>query len=958
MNGVLRRLFGSKNDRELKRIVPIVERVNRLEKDLVGLSDDQLRARTAAFRERVAKGESLDDLLPEAFATVREASKRVLGQRHFDVQLVGGIVLHEGKIAEMKTGEGKTLVATLPSYLNALSGKGVHVVTVNDYLARRDSQWMGQVHRFLGLTVGVIVHDLSDAQRREAYAADITYGTNNELGFDYLRDNMKIALEHCVQRDLNFAIVDEVDSILIDEARTPLIISGPSEDNTQLYSVANRVIPRLAAGTKGEHSKGIEETGDYWVDEKSHSATLTEEGVHKCERMLGVENLYDPGLLPVLHAVHQALIAHTLKRLDVDYVVRDGGGGKKEVVIVDEFTGRLMPGRRWSDGLHQAVEAKEGITVQNENQTLATITFQNFFRMYSKLGGMTGTADTEAPEFAKIYDLDVLVIPTNRPMIRRDLADVVFKSKREKFDAVVEEIKARHQGGADPLSGEENPGGQPVLVGTISIETSEMLSKKLQKWGIKHNVLNAKQHEREAEIVAQAGRKGAVTISTNMAGRGTDIVLGGNPEFLALAKCQGDKAHAEFPATLARFEAECARERQDVLSLGGLHIVGTERHESRRIDNQLRGRSGRQGDPGSSRFFLALEDDLMRIFGGERMSGMMERLGLQDGEAIEHRLVTRAIANAQKKVEARNFDSRKHVLEYDDVMNKQRQAFYGRRREALARPEAHEEVLEMTEGVLVSLLDAHFPEKGEPEPEALANLAVALETQFGVKFDPKAPPFVEEGGQPLAHTGRDELGHAVLERLTGFLDEKERHWNEIAEKYAALGYPRFREVEKHILLDTLDKQWKDHLLSMDGLREGIGLRGYAQKDPKVEYQREGYQLFQEMNDRIDLHALERVFKVVIREPQAEAAPRPAPAPAASATTTTPPRPTATSTTTAGVTPAAAPGPVRAPAGLPGRAVTPGSVARGAPAGQSLPKVGRNDPCPCGSGHKYKKCHGA
>jgi preprotein translocase subunit SecA len=615
-----------------------------------------------------------------------------------------------------------------------------------------------------------------------------------------------------------------------------------------------------------------------------------------------------------------------------------------------------MPGRRWSDGLHQAVEAKEGITVQNENQTLATITFQNFFRMYEKLSGMTGTADTEAPEFAKIYDLDVVVIPTNRPMIRRDLADVVFKSKREKFDAVVDEIKARHEGGADPFSGEEHPSGQPILVGTISIETSEMLSKKLQKWGIKHNVLNAKQHEREAEIVAQAGRKSAVTISTNMAGRGTDIVLGGNPEFLALAKCGGDKNHPEYPATLARFEAECAKEREEVLTSGGLHIVGTERHESRRIDNQLRGRSGRQGDPGSSRFFLALEDDLMRIFGGERMTGLMERLGLQDGEAIEHRLVTRAIANAQKKVEARNFDSRKHVLEYDDVMNKQRQAFYGRRREALAKDDAHEEVLEMTEGALVSILDAHIPEKGEPAEDMVPSLVTALETQFGVKLEPQAAPFVGEDGEPVA-PDRDELGHAILEKLTGFLDEKERHWDEIAEKYAGLGYPRFREVEKHILLDTLDKQWKDHLLSMDGLREGIGLRGYAQKDPKVEYQREGYQLFQEMNDRIDLHALERIFKVVIREPQVESAPRAEPAPGVTTTPAAAPRPVATSTSTAGIAPPAA-GPLRAPASGPLRAAPPQGPARGGAPGQSLPKVGRNDPCPCGSGQKYKKCHGA
>jgi len=923
MPSILRKLIGTKNDRELRRIVPLVERINKLEPCVVKLSDEALRARSAAFKQRVAQGEPLDALLPEAFATVREAAKRTLGQRHFDVQLIGGVVLHEGKIAEMKTGEGKTLVATLPSYLNALAGKGVHIVTVNDYLARRDSQWMGEVHRFLGLSVGVIVHDLSDAERREAYGSDITYATNNELGFDYLRDNMKVSLEHCVQRDLSYAIVDEVDSILIDEARTPLIISGPSEDNTSLYGIANRVIPRLGAGTKGDHNKGLEETGDYWVDEKVHSATLTEEGVHKVEKMLGVENLYDPSMLPVLHAVHQALIANTLKKLDVDYVVRAADGGKKEVVIVDEFTGRLMPGRRWSDGLHQAVEAKEGITVQNENQTLATVTFQNFFRMYEKVGGMTGTADTEAPEFAKIYDLDVVVIPTNRPMIRDDLADVVYKTKPEKFDAVVEEIKER------------NATGQPILVGTISIETSEMLSRKLSKFGIKHNVLNAKHHEREAEIVAQAGRKATVTISTNMAGRGTDIVLGGNPEFLALAKCGHDKLHPDYPATLARFEAECAGERGEVVASGGLHIVGTERHESRRIDNQLRGRSGRQGDPGSSRFFLSLEDDLMRIFGGDRLTTWMERFGLQEGEAIEHRFVTRAIEGAQKKVEARNFDARKHLLDYDDVMNKQRQAFYGRRREVLGREDVHDEVLDMTEGAIVSLLAAHFPERGDLEPEQIEAFVQALETLFGVKFDPREPALSEA----IASGDRDRTGHLVLDRLKSFLAEKEHHWDEVAEKYASLGYPRFRELEKGILLDTLDRQWKDHLLSMDGLREGIGLRGYAQRDPKVEYQREGYELFAELDDRVDALVLERVFKVVIREPQLESAPAPvAPVPVS-------PGAAARSGSVLERRPAAAPP-------LPGSQATAGSR------GGAVPKVGRNEPCPCGSGQKYKKCHGA
>jgi preprotein translocase subunit SecA len=950
MLSLLRKIFGTANDRTLKRMLPMVERINRLEREMVGLSDEALRARTPVFRERIANGEPLDDLLPEAFATVREASKRTLGQRHFDVQLIGGMVLHQGDIAEMKTGEGKTLVATLPAYLNALAGRGVHVVTVNDYLARRDSQWMGEIHRFLGLEVGVIVHDLTDVQRRAAYAADITYGTNNELGFDYLRDNMKGSLAQCVQRDLFFAIVDEVDSILIDEARTPLIISGPSEESTQLYTVANRVIPRLVAGTKGEPSKGIEETGDHWVDEKHHSATLTEEGVHKVEKLLGIENLYEPQMLPVLHAVHQALMAHTLKKIDVDYVVKPGEGGRQEVVIVDEFTGRLMPGRRWSDGLHQAVEAKENIPIQSENQTLATVTFQNFFRMYEKLGGMTGTADTEAAEFAKIYNLDVVVIPTNRPMIRKDHSDVVYKSQREKFDAVVEEIRERHAT------------GQPILVGTISIETSEMLSRKLQKFGAKHNVLNAKQHEREAEIVAQAGRKGAVTIATNMAGRGTDIVLGGNPEFLALAKCQHDKLHPDYPATLARFEAECAAERAEVVAAGGLHIVGTERHESRRIDNQLRGRSGRQGDPGSSRFFLSLEDELMRIFGGERLQGWMERLGLQEGEAIEHRMVTRAIENAQKKVEARNFDMRKQVLDYDDVMNKQRQAFYGRRREHLSHEQLHDEILEMMEDVLVTLLGRAFPEKGEPDAEALATLSIELEQQFGIVIDPTKPPFVENGKRV---TDRDALGHALLEGLTAHLAEKERHWDEVAEKYRSLGYPLFRELEKGVLLDTLDHQWKDHLLSMDGLREGINLRGYAQKDPKVEYQREGFQLFEEMIERIDTHAVERIFKVAIREPQVAPPPAPEASPAAT--------PVAAGSAPLAVGPVSAP--VAAPASAPGGPVPrPATMAglfkpafgdaanaagknTGRPA-QASKTPGRNDPCSCGSGKKYKKCCGA
>jgi len=909
MPNPLRLLIPSHNDRELKRMLPLVERVNHLEPELVALADADLRARTGPLRERAERGEPLDELLPEAFALVREAAKRTLGQRHYDVQLMGGIVLHRGNIAEMKTGEGKTLVSTLPSFLNALTGRGVHIVTVNDYLARRDAEWMGEIHRFLGLSVGVILHDLDDLQRKRAYAADITYVTNNELGFDYLRDNMKYSLAHFVQRSLHYAIVDEVDSILIDEARTPLIISGPSEQNVQLYSVVNRVIPRLKAGEKGDPSKEVEETGDYWIDEKSGSAALTEEGVHRVEKMLQIENLYDPEMMPVLHAVSQGLVAHGLKKLDVDYVVRQGEDGRKEVVIVDEFTGRLMPGRRWSDGLHQAVEAKEGIQVRSENQTLASVTFQNFFRMYEKLAGMTGTADTEAPEFAKIYDLDVLVVPTNRPMIRKDLSDVVFKSKREKFDAVVEEIAERHET------------GQPILVGTIAIETSEMLSKKLLKRGVKHNVLNAKQHEREAEIVAQAGRRGAVTISTNMAGRGTDIVLGGNPEFLALAKCQNDKAHPEYPALFAHFEAQCARERDEVVAAGGLHIVGTERHESRRIDNQLRGRSGRQGDPGSTQFFLSLEDDLLRIFESERVKQWWDRVGVEEGEAIENKLLTRVIENAQSKVEARNFDIRKHLLEYDDVMNKQRTAFYERRRDALSREDVHEEVLSMAEGVWVSILDSHWPEKAEADPETLAGLSAALHGLFGVALDPQQPPFAV-GGRPAPDRGA--FGRTVFDALVTVLEDKKKLCDARAEEYAELGYPPFEAFERKILLDILDTQWKDHLHTMDGLREGIGLRGYASRDPKLEYQREGYALFEAMNERIDAQAVEVVAKFALPEP-------------------------------------VPPGATRPPPVLPGqRSLEEVAEARGrARALKDAPpgKVGRNDPCPCGSGRKYKKCHG-
>ncbi len=916
--------IGTKNDRELARILPQVVRINQLEPQLMKLSDAELRAKTAEYRQRFERGETLDSLLPEAFATVREAMKRTIGKRHFDVQLLGGIVLHEGTIAEMKTGEGKTFVANLPSYLNALAGKGVHVVTVNDYLARRDAEWMGEIHQFLGLSVGCIVHDLDDVTRRRAYASDITYGTNNEFGFDYLRDNMKPSLAYCVQRELHYAIVDEVDSILIDEARTPLIISGPSEENTEIYRVANAVIPRLAQGQKPDLKKEIPETGDYWVDEEHHAATLTEEGVHKVEQMLRIENLYEPQVLPVLHAVNQALSAHTLKKRDVEYVVQPGKTGKPEVIIVDEFTGRLMPGRRWSDGLHQAVEAKEGIPVQSETQTYASVTFQNYFRMYKKLAGMTGTADTEAPEFAKIYDLDVLVVPTNRPMIRGDLADVVYKTEREKFDAIVKEIETRHAT------------GQPILVGTISIENSERLALRLKRHGVKHNVLNAKQHEREAEIVAQAGRKDAVTISTNMAGRGTDILLGGNPEYLALAKSGGDKVHADYPRLFAEFEAQCSKEREDVIAAGGLHILGTERHESRRIDNQLRGRAGRQGDPGSSQFFLALDDNLMRIFGGDRITPWMERLGLQEGEAIEHRMVTRAIENAQKKVEARNFDTRKHLLDYDNVMNKQRQAFYGKRRELLSRESIHDEVLEVVEGVAVDVVYDFWPERGAPSDEQLAGLAAALEKQFGLPFDPRQPPLADAAD-------RDEMGRALLERLLGALEEKRKRCDALAQQHADVGYPEFVRFERDVLLQIADRQWKDHLHAMDGLREGVSLRGYAQKDPKLEYQREGFNLFEEMNARIDREVAEILFKLVLPEPEHL---RPPPPP--------PPRPIAVPAQLAAARPSAQASPARgAPAQRPG---LPAGGAQLTPA--QLAKVGRNDPCPCGSGQKFKRCHGA
>ena len=841
LNQWLTRFFGSKNDRVLKRIQPLVAAINEQEAAMAALGDEALRENTAAFRQRLENGEPLDDLIPEAFATVREASRRALNMRHFDVQLIGGIVLHEGKIAEMKTGEGKTLVATLAGYLNALSGRGVHVVTVNDYLARRDTEWMGQIYRFLGMTVGTILHGLDDRQRQESYGCDITYGTNNEFGFDYLRDNMKFERATLVQRPLNFAIVDEVDSILIDEARTPLIISGPAERSTDLYYRANQVIPQL----KRDHH--------YAIDEKARSATLSEDGVARVEALLQVENIYDPLNIEILHHVNQALKAHALFKRDVDYIVKDG-----EVIIVDEFTGRLMPGRRYSDGLHQALEAKENVKIENENQTLATITFQNYFRMYDKLAGMTGTADTEAAEFKKIYDLDVVVVPTNRPMIRADFPDVIYKTRREKFEAAIDEIRELHAK------------GQPVLVGTVSIDVSEAVAGELKKRGIPHSVLNAKNHEGEAEIVSRAGQRGAVTISTNMAGRGTDIVLG-----------------------------------PGVVELGGLHIIGTERHESRRIDNQLRGRSGRQGDPGSSRFYLALEDDLLRIFGGERITGIMERLGMQDGEPIEHNLISRAIENAQSKVEAHNFEIRKQLLEYDDVMNQQREVIYRQRREALDGENLRPTVEEMIREAAEKIADLHMDER-----------APATEWDFGAinqsvfdRFAFRLAPLEEAALEGLTGDGLVEL---IFQEAVARYDEKER----------LFGLEEFRQLERFVMLQTVDARWKDHLLTMDHLKEGIGLRGYAQQNPLLVYKKEGFEAFQDMIERITDETLRILFRIQLAEPERVVEmhrPQPQEMHFSGGDQSPPPR--------------------------------------RQPVQRNAAKVGRNDPCPCGSGKKYKKCCG-
>ncbi|HEV2115070.1 MAG TPA: preprotein translocase subunit SecA [Terriglobales bacterium] len=985
------KVFGTKSERVIKRLLPTVEQINGLESQMKALSDEQLRAKTEEFRDRIrerlsavkdasgddpergkeiekeqkeALKETLEEILPEAFAVVREAGRRALNMRHFDVQLIGGMVLNSGSIAEMKTGEGKTLVATLPVYLNALVGRGAHVVTVNDYLAKRDAEWMGKIYRFLGLTVGVIVHDLDDEERREAYGADITYGTNNEFGFDYLRDNMKFDLKDCVQRGHFFAIVDEVDSILVDEARTPLIISGSSDESTDKYFKVNRIVPKLEKGEEIE--KSIEEkilTGDYVVDEKHKTITVSDEGWEKVEKLLGIGNIADPENWDLKHHVETAVKAHALYRRDVDYVVKDG-----EVIIVDEFTGRLMPGRRWSDGLHQAIEAKEGVKVERENQTLATITFQNYFRMYKKLAGMTGTAETEAEEFEKIYGLNVIVIPTNRPLLRKENSDVVYRTTREKYFAAADEIQKL------------NANGQPILVGTTSIEKSERLSELLKKKNIKHVVLNAKYHEKEAEIVAQAGRKAMVTIATNMAGRGTDILLGGNPEFMAKKECMKKgiarpvktaegviEAAAENP-DLTRwyyegkefevpaaqwneiynhYKAETDAEHDEVVAAGGLHILGTERHEARRIDNQLRGRAGRQGDPGSSRFYLSLEDDLMRIFAKEWVSNLLQKLGMEEGVPIESRLISRRIEAAQKAVEAQNFEARKHLLEYDDVMNKQREAVYGLRRQLLEGLDQKELILEdYVAGLLSELMDKYAARETHPSDWDVKALKNEVFTRFGVDIE-------KEGVKP-AQLSRQELGDAIFDKL------KERY--EAKEKL--IGSDAMRYHERMIMLSVLDSQWKDHLLSMDHLKEGIGLRGYGQHDPLVEYKRESFDMFEAMMNRFQEDTVRYLYLMQVVG-EAEAAERPLPA----------------------VEPA--PGPegeqpvlVGGDGRRPRRTAT--SVdeleeefqrkkkreleqARMAGTGEYQPvqqvvrgaaKIGRNDPCPCGSGKKYKRCCGA
>ncbi|MFL6351336.1 MAG: preprotein translocase subunit SecA [Bryobacteraceae bacterium] len=936
LDGLLAKVFGTKHDREIKAIRPIVAAINNLEPELKTLSDADLAAKTQEFKQRLSNGASLDDILIEAFAVCREAGRRILNMRHFDVQLIGGVVLHRGRIAEMKTGEGKTLVATLPSYLNALGGQGVHIVTVNDYLARRDAEWMGRIHRALGLTVGNIVHDLDDSERRAAYASDITYGTNNEFGFDYLRDNMKFRLEDYVQRAHNFAIVDEVDSILIDEARTPLIIAGPSEESTDKYYRVNRIIPFLERGEVIEGKEPGQQftTGDFTVDEKHRTVALTEEGVLKVEKLLNTGNLYDPANIEMNHHVQQALRAHILYQRDRDYVVQEG-----QVIIVDEFTGRLMPGRRWSDGLHQAVEAKENVKIERETQTLASITFQNFFRMYKKLAGMTGTADTEAAEFGKIYNLDVTVIPTNQPMIRTEHADVVYRTEEEKFRNAAKEIKTL------------NEKGQPVLVGTISVEKSETLSGILKKMGVRHEVLNAKNHEREAHIVAQAGRKGAVTVSTNMAGRGTDILLGGNADFLLderlkkLGKSADLLPFGELEALKAQIGREIEAEHNEVVALGGLHILGTERHESRRIDNQLRGRAGRQGDPGSSRFYLSLQDDLLRIFGGQRMQNLMLRLGMEEDVPIESRLITKRIAAAQKAVEAQHFASRKHVLEYDDVMNKQRQAVYGMRRQLLEGVNQKERILDIVRGVLGSYVDQYLPEQARSDQFDLVGLQTAVLNQFGLKLE------LEQ----LSGLERGEIEEQITDLLTARYDEKER----------MIGADNLRQAERIIMLNVVDNQWKDHLLSMDHLKEGIGLRGYGQKDPLIEYKKESFTMFQDMMERIEDETIRYLYFMRIESGDV---PLPYPEPEeemeddedVSEPEIVPPQiaqqQRQAQQSVLDLT--------RNIHRKKDRELAEIQFGGGDGSGQSKTvnnkgsKVGRNELCPCGSGKKYKKCHGA
>ena len=1015
INTLLGKVFGTKNERVIKSLMPDVAAINALEPQTAKLTDAELRAKTDEFRQRIqdrlsqlsgpnanppsgnevqtateepeddfdrakrlekeqydALQEVLNDILPEAFAVVREAGRRVLNMRHFDVQLIGGMVLHSGRISEMKTGEGKTLVATLPVYLNALSGRGVHVVTVNDYLAKRDSEWMGKLYRFLGLSVGVIVHDLDDDERRAAYAADVTYGTNNEFGFDYLRDNMKFDIKECVQRGHNFAIVDEVDSILIDEARTPLIISGASEESTDKYYKVNRIIPKLEKGETIEGPPGEPPTytGDYVIDEKHRNATVTDEGWEKVEGLLGIGNIADPENWGWKHHVETAIKAHALYRKDVEYVVKDG-----EVIIVDEFTGRMMPGRRWSDGLHQAVEAKEGVKIERENQTLATITFQNYFRMFKKLAGMTGTAETEAEEFEKIYKLEVVVIPTNKQLLRIENADIVYRTEKEKYFAAADEIQ------------QLATKGQPVLVGTTSVEKSERLSELLKKKGIKHVVLNAKFHEREAEIVAQAGRKGAVTIATNMAGRGTDILLGGNPEFMAKqemvkkgiaqqlrvaqGKIEGPQEDGstsifyyngneytvpteKWTEAFNRYKQQTDVEHEEVISVGGLHILGTERHESRRIDNQLRGRAGRQGDPGSSRFYLALEDDLMRIFAKEWVSTLLQKLGMEEGVPIESKMITRRIETAQKAVEGQHFEARKHLLEYDDVMNKQREAVYGLRRRLLEGIDQKDLILEdYVSAILADQLEQHCPVKAHVDDWNIKGLKDAIFTRFGVDI-------LAEGLKPDT-LNRGELGDTIFEKLKERYDAKEK----------LIGPEAMRHHERMIMLSVIDQQWKDHLLSMDHLKEGIGLRGYGQHDPLVEYKKESFDMFEAMMLRFQEDTVRYLYLMQILERP----PQPPPSPGG-------PSSDAASDQGGGAG-------VPAQHGGDGNGRRPPRMvstsadeleeafmrrkrreleqARMAGAGEAQQvqqvvrgqeKVGRNDPCPCGSGKKYKKCHGA